>query len=427
MKHYLKITIILLILSSCYFPSKRETNQEPKETQLIGSLTRNSFPVGVWFEGAPSAIQPCNSEQPINCAEKYYLKALNDFKEMELNTVVITNIPDPYLHVFLKLAETYKINVIPHSVEITGLIESLNYDKLKETIDRYVKEFNRYQALMGYYLIDEPKKENIKGIQAAQRYFSEFDSKRSVYSCFVGHPKTKSLMKALKFPTYLIDIYPFHSEKSESGKSPLGDLSKSQWGKSSFGEIISKYYHLAKNASLWVVMQAFGYQEGKYEGDRPEREPLPGEIKLQVHEAISNGAKGIIYFVYQTECDWIGIVDGEGARTPKFKEIVDASNFLNENASFLSNISELERKDLSFDLKATFFKSKDNFKKLFVFNRNLAKNICGTINFSKQNPVDTLKFIDISVGTVSEEKPNDKETLSFRFCLDKGEARFFDY
>ena len=433
MNHYIKNCIVVLLIFpfwlSCATSFEKKSQVFSKRDFYESEKNRGRFTIGVWFEGSYLVIPPCPAKNSMDCAEEYYVKAFDDFKDMGINTVFVPNIPEEYLHRFLKAAERYDLRVIPEVARVTGVIRDKEYGKAREVIQSYINAFDKYKSLYGYYVIDEPMVEDIKGIELVNGIFAELDPKRSVYACLIGHKRAKPIIRSVRLATYLIDIYPLHGIKSMWGRTPEGDLSKSGWEKGSFGEVVSDYYGEAKGTPLWVVVQAFGHPEGFDAGKFTWREPTLGEIKLQVYEAIANGAKGIIFFVYQTEQNWIGLVDDKGKRTSKFEEVAQVSRFLNQNGAFLSEADRLETKIVKDEIRGTFFESAKGEKRMFILNKNLKSNVCGILSFDKDKPLRSVRITEIAgkSGPSAAQKVRDDKTSSFDFCLNGGDGSFFSF
>jgi hypothetical protein len=53
----------------------------------------------------------------------------------------------------------------------------------------------------------------------------------------------------------------------------------------------------------------------------PTRYPRPEELRLLTYLALTRGAKGIVFFMYQTEQGWTGMVDENNRPTPIYAEV----------------------------------------------------------------------------------------------------------
>jgi len=133
-------------------------------------------------------------------------------------------------------------------------------------------------------------------------------------------------------PVYFGDFYPIKS-------APFGG--RNPW---SMGPVVRKAAESAKATPVWLVAQAFGYPAFDMYGATPEAQaaagsgqyelPTAGEMRLMLHLAVANGAKGIdIYgmgrLAWRSKYWYFHTVyDNAGATTPAYDAACEAARVL---------------------------------------------------------------------------------------------------
>lgn len=87
---------------------------------------------------------------------------------------------------------------------------------------------------------------------------------------------------------FMIDIYPI-GKKKYNFNDDVGKVS----------EYTRKAVRASKGKPVWVILQAFGYQDEQDSGFGWTREPTYDEMRAMTYLAIINGAKGVFYYTYE--------------------------------------------------------------------------------------------------------------------------------
>ena len=254
------------------------------------------FPLGTWYfwENDASYIGRHTDDQAK--VNEYYRRTMKDLGDHGFNLVFPCWTPHDHRQIMLDEARKNGIKAILHLDEINGVIasgEAGDKKDLFEIASSAIKDFKDHPAVAGYYMIDEPSNapDVAQRIARARKVLEAVDPKHPGFSCLLGG--YEDLLKTVDYRVLLIDIYPL-------GVGWNGD----------FSGYIHELERGARNAGdrpLWVILQAFGKPNAW-------KIPTPEEIRAQVWLALAHGAKGIVYFIYQSttgyQGEWLqGLVD----------------------------------------------------------------------------------------------------------------------
>jgi len=157
-------------------------------------------------------------------------------------------------------------------------IDGLNDEEKKERLISEIKTFRDHQALLGWYIADEPNGNKIEPERLDEIY-------RTVKENDPWHPVS------------VVFMTPFLAAKKYSGAVdivmadpyPIPDFPVTMTGEVA-GQLRNEF---KGKKPFWIVPQAFGG------GELWSREPTIQEIRSMTWQSIINGATGIQYFVRQ--------------------------------------------------------------------------------------------------------------------------------
>ncbi len=234
-------------------------------------------------------------DDPIK-ARAYYEQTIKDNADHGINLLMMVWTPKDHIQMVLDIAKKYKVKVIIHLPDIANALgsdESFYGGNIIETAWNSIKDIKNHPALAGYYVVDEPSAtpEMAKRITTAKKLLEAMDPKHPSFSCLLGG--YEDLLKTVDYQVLVVDIYPITPGWSR-------DLS-------GFESEVKRGIRNAEHRPLWVIPQAFG---------KPNvwLIPTPVELSAQVWISVANGAKGIVYFIYQSttgfQGEWLqGMVD----------------------------------------------------------------------------------------------------------------------
>jgi hypothetical protein len=177
--------------------------------------------------------------------------------------------------------------------------------KLKKTIEKHKDN------ILCFYTGDELSASNINCMVSGQETLKkELNTDSAFFPYLILSSKYFEMAKYL--PVYLADHYPIY------GKN---ELLRNPWSVS--GKVREAVKALP-NTPVWLMPQGFASNKNVYSM------PTSAEIRLMLYSAISQGAKGIIFFGLNYSSFWMvkvgweelySIQSGEGARMPQWETI----------------------------------------------------------------------------------------------------------
>ncbi|HET6455143.1 MAG TPA: beta-galactosidase, partial [Armatimonadota bacterium] len=257
----------------------------------------NFFPLGTWYFWEDDASYIGRHADDPAKVNDYYRRTMKDLGDHGFNLVFPCWTLHDHRQVMLDEANRNGIKAILHLDEINSVIgkgEAGDKENLFEIASSAIKDYKDHPAVAGYYMIDEPSNapDVAQRIARARKVLEAVDPKHPGFSCLVGG--YEDLLKAVDYQVLLIDIYPLSPNWSGDWSGYIGQLERGQRN--------------AGERPLWVILQAFGKPNNSW------KIPTPEEIRAQVWLALAHGAKGIVYFIYQSttgfQGEWLqGMVD----------------------------------------------------------------------------------------------------------------------
>jgi hypothetical protein len=306
------------------------------------------FPIGVWsvrgdFRGIDDFLFN------VETAASFHHTSFQNLKEQGFNSIFMSYDPISYtLDTILDIAEMYDMKVIPPFINLHQLIGSSNEndvtdDEIREalTIDG-IDRIRNSPATLGYYLYDEPLQGwiDFEVLERAKDIFiEETNGNHPVLSTWNDEQQMSYIDSYLHPEVLMMDSYPL-----EDGDA-IGDLS--DYMPSYFTSMpdpppFSDYINTVRqnhcesiDRPMWVVFQAFGDMETQ-ENWGFWRQVYPKEIRLQVYLSIMQGAKGLWYFLYESEFPYLlGMLDVSGQPTQRLTEAIAVNAEINKISDIL--------------------------------------------------------------------------------------------
>jgi len=250
-----------------------------------GELMRDYFPLGVWYFWEEDASYINRHVDDDNKAQEYYRRTTADLAGLGINTIIGNWTPRDHRGYLLDEAHKRGIKVIVHLDEVNSYLwqpDRLATGNFVQDICEAVSTAKDHPATLGYYLVDEPAPtpENIGNIRMARQVVEALDPDRPGFSCL--NTGWETIYPQVGYQVLLVDIYPVYSNRLK------GNVLQGYIG------AVDRARRAASDGPLWVIPQAFGFKH------RKGSIPTPNELSLMVWEAVAHGAKGIIYFIYQS-------------------------------------------------------------------------------------------------------------------------------
>ncbi len=355
----------------------------------------NFFPIGVWsVKGNHRLVEDylyieVDGEFAMPpAAPALHEELFSDLENRGFNAAYMSLDPiGPTLHSILDVADSHGVKVIAGIPHLTYILGNSNAsppsgDDIKTAILNDSIDFlKQHSAVLGYYLYDEP----LPGWIDFDKFGEAYDTLLSLSG---GNKPILSTWNDVRHMDYIdgylgannddgngsgldvvmADTYPF------SDTTALGSLADympayfTAYGDTDNPETIGpatpsysdyiKQIRLEQcndngNRPFWIVLQTFGDAE-QYDEDEASwafwRQVQPKEIRLQVWIAIMQGAKGIWYFLYESEYpSLLGMLDVSGQYTGRLVEATAVNAQINQISSILLNLDVVENAQVTVD------------------------------------------------------------------------------
>lgn len=284
------------------------------------------FPVGVWFEGAPSmagyATDPAG-------AKVYYDRAFADLKAHHFDTVAVPNCPESLWETLLESAGRNGINVILEVQPLVALVsrpEPVSEAEAYEVCRRVHEKIGGFRSLLRYQIRDEPPYWMIPNWLLVQRIMAAIDPTRPTFSCFCHPDSLTRLAATATLSEAVFDVYPL---RQGTPPQTLGG----------FLPTFGVFKQAAGRNRLWAVIQSFGITHEP----NSWRYPTPEELRAQVYLSLAEGAQGVFFFIYSHMPGYLdGLVAADGTPQPLYATAAELANQLQRLAPLLLELKTAE-------------------------------------------------------------------------------------
>ncbi|MCU6711365.1 hypothetical protein M6D81_21970 [Paenibacillus sp. J5C_2022] len=278
------------------------------------STVQNDIPKGIFYEAGEIPYS-------LSDAQTYLDSTFRDISMMGADTVFLANWhakPQAIYDETLLQAEENGLRIVGMPDAYSLFNETLYNDEhaMYAHINSVIDPVRTSSALYGYYLYDEPAADlrladNLKDMK---RILETIDPARPVLMTYVGLDRVPLHYDVERPQVLNIDPY------GVGEGSAIGDFrhiykypgfSFEQYMDFSSLQIRKR---VEDAAPMWTILQTNNTAGWL-------RNPTSAEIRAMTYEAIGYGSKGFTYFVYQTEVDWIGIVDENYNHTEDFATV----------------------------------------------------------------------------------------------------------
>jgi hypothetical protein len=260
------------------------------------------FPIGVWFEGAPS-MSGCPTDPA--SAKKFYDRCFADLTAHGFNAVAVPNCPESLWETLLQSAQEHNIKVCLEVGPLVALVsqpEPPTETEAAAAVKRVVDKIGKYESLLRYQVRDEPPMEMVGNWLLVQRVLAAVDPRRPAFSCFCHHDSLNRIAASTTMAETVFDIYPLRE------KTPLQSLD-------GFLPSLDTFKAASKGNAMWAVLQAFAitHEPGSW------RYPTAEELRAMTYLSLAAGVKGVFYFIYSHMPGYLdGMVSADGKAQPMY-------------------------------------------------------------------------------------------------------------
>jgi hypothetical protein len=256
------------------------------------------FPVGVWFEGAPSINGAPGDPEG---ARKYYDQCFADMAAHGFNAAAVPNCPESLWEPLLQSAQEHGVKI---ALEVGPLVGLVGQDipptesQVEQAVRQVYERIGRHDSLLRYQIRDEPPRDMVDNWLLVRRILAAVDPKHPAFSCFC-HPDSLAAVAAqAKLTEAVVDIYP---HMAATPPQSLGG----------FLPALDRFRTAMQDNRWWAVLQAFGVPPPSW------RYPSAEELRAVTYLSLAAGAKGVFYFIYQYMPDYLwGMVALDGTPQP---------------------------------------------------------------------------------------------------------------
>jgi len=347
------VTVLLLVVSLEAQPAISEG-----EPPVTVPQAEEYFPFGININWGH--ITAGLAERQGLTEEQWIEVALDDIQAHHINTIHFNNLVyDPYLDIFVSLAEPRGIRIYPLSggsphIYPTWIepIEERQRIVEEEMKPYYANLINRYRdssVILAWGLQEEIPPENVPELEELTRYIDSLDPYHPavvMYNNVASVEAAKDIIKPRIIP---FDIYPFFSDPVDGPTTPSESLYY-------YENTLHQSYEIARGgdeAPLWVLAQGMAAYNGP-KGKWSYRYPTYNEIRWQAWVAIVNGAKGILYWSYTSSPydnpggeTIYGLVDRDGNPTEIWDAVGDLWSELEPLTKIVVDIDESDSSIIS--------------------------------------------------------------------------------
>jgi hypothetical protein len=278
--------------------------------------TKPFFPIGVWFEGAPSIAK--YPDDPAG-AKRYYGQCFADLKAHGFNAAAVPNCPGHLWEPLLQSAQEHGIKIVlevPPLIELVSQPEPASEAAVSATANRVHEKIGKYESLLRYQVRDEPPPQVIPNWLLVRRIMAAADPTRPTFSCFCDPASLAAATEHTALSEAVFDIYPHNPS------TPLQSLG-------GFLPALDRFTAAAKGSPPWVVLQAFAAAP-------TWRYPTPEELRAVTYVSLAAGVKGVFYFIYSHMPGYLdGMVGADGQATAMYEPTAKLAQELGKLAPML--------------------------------------------------------------------------------------------
>ncbi len=347
-RHLVRSALALLLVFGLVQCGSAGAGDSEPGTAVIGE---DVFPVGVYFVRGQKPIadegDATDFRRDPEQARADYAREFGDLAAEGFNLAVMVVDPIAYgdhyrevLAAMLEEAERAGVQLILPLGHVQGLLGELrdeisDSDLYQAAAQDYLEIFTDAPAVFGYVIFDEPVPEGTPGPEGqivrpgqlgqARAFIEQADPGAYALSSWADVNNMAALQAGMQSRVLFMDVYPLAEDKAIGDFSdawPRGDPDDGSFAGGADQPTYYEYLDMSREAvpgvPQWLIVQAF-------EPIPPEhphywRMPEPVELRHEVMAALAHGAKGIFYFLYQSE-SWVhGLRDADYRPTPLLEE-----------------------------------------------------------------------------------------------------------
>ena len=251
------------------------------------------FPMGVWYEGGVGAFRyDLIPEDPAKAAAMYK-RDFADIAAHGVNAAVVPNTQPNHHKPLLDAAGANGVKLIieldREGGELGQMVRGslpLTDETIRKTFDSKLKPIANHPALYGVQLLDEPPMGTYDRYSLIAQALKRYAPKLHPFCCLIGNAPVASFCEKTKPHAVAFDCYPVGVGNKIGDSGPM--LGYNAVANAACASA------LRYRVPVWAVIQVHSITN-------IYRFPTPAEIRCMTYLALSNGCKGVWWFLYQTE------------------------------------------------------------------------------------------------------------------------------
>jgi len=382
------LVLIFLTAANTIFAQGQEAAEPDKGNAF--------FPIGVYFVRGQKPIIDEGGNVDFRSDPKQagidYSREFADLANEGFNSAVISINPiafgdhfESVIAELLSAAENNNIKLLLPLEHLQSLLAEMrddisNSDIAQALCQDYISYFANSKAVLAFIIYDEPSPGdtvNVEQLGQARAYLESHYPDKIVLSSWADVDNMAELQEGMQSKVLFMDIYPISEDSAIGDFSDAWPRGNAEDGSFALGEDQPSYFEYldmareaAPNLPQWLIIQAF-------EPIPPEhphywRLPTPKEMRLEVFSGLAHGAKGIFYFLYQSE-SWVhGLRDANYKKTPLLDEAMQINEKLRAMSETLLGLERDQVNKVGVNQGEAFsFSSANNEHYIFVVNTDV--------------------------------------------------------
>jgi hypothetical protein len=318
--------LFLALVITCAAALERADAASAPRAPTTNGQRQPWFPIGVWFEGNPDwAGYPGD----VAGARGYYGRCFADLAAHGFNAAVVPNCPESLWTTLLRSAREHGINIVLEIGPLARLVsqpEAVRESEAYAAAERIFHQIGGFESLARYQIRDEPPPEMVPNWLMVRRALAAVDPARPAFSCFNNPDSLARAREQASLAEAVFDIYP------HGVNTPPQSLGH-------FLPALDRFMAAAGNAAPWPVLQSFA-KPGSW------RYPSAQELRAVTYLSLAAGAKGLLYFLYQTMPNHPerleGLIDPDGNPTPMYATAAELARELGKLSRLLLSLKPAE-------------------------------------------------------------------------------------
>ncbi|MCC6485812.1 MAG: hypothetical protein IT209_13315 [Armatimonadetes bacterium] len=257
------------------------------------AATGPRLPLGVWYEGGVGEFRWNLIPQSAGEAALLYERNFRDIAAHGLNCAVVPNTPPAHHSALLDAAQSNNLKLIIELDKEGGEpgqmirgAQPLETRRLQTVFSQNLSPIQHHPALWRVQLLDEPAPDAFGRYRKVANELKRFSAELQPFTCLMGVDHSEAFLDQTGSSVLAFDFYPIGVHTPLNSREPMVAFDQACRQAASHTQ--------NRGATLWAVLQTHAITG-------IHRFPTPTEIRCMTYLSVANGARGVFWFLYQTE------------------------------------------------------------------------------------------------------------------------------